>query len=513
MNMLNSNLLPILFLTLLAVSLLSSLTLLFPRIPIRYVSTHIGIMSLPVIAALLALFTNKGDISFGPLHFDSLSWLVGGFVLTIGLIVQKYSVRYLFGDRAYRKYFTLLTFTTVADSLAWLSNDLRWLLGAWGATLLGLTLLIKLKKQWHVARNAGSFSGKMFLLSWLTLVVAFLWMNQATGHWQLTQVLADTAINPLPSWEKTSISLLLVLAVVIPAGQWPFHRWLLDSVVAPTPVSAVMHAGIINAGGILLTRFAPLMSGNTAQVVLLIISTISVLIGTGIMLVQADYKRQLVGSTIAQMGFMLIQCSLGAYIPAIIHAVLHGLFKSTLFLQAGSAVTYKKKSPRQVKQNGLSILFKIFGVIMGLLAGTSLWLSGSNEGYQFISAVILGWSVLFSWMQLVGAASGKTERLAGLLMMAAAAIVYVAIHEAFYSMLLESIQQGVPPQPFSVLTAVFLIALLFSTLYGAWLNRNRTSKAYAVIYLWLVRLGEPHPKLVESHPNYLSKSLSKGGPF
>ena len=106
-------------------------------------------------------------------------------------------------------------------------------------------------------------------------------------------------------------------------------------VVAPTPVSAVMHAGLVNAGGIILTRFAPLFRrGNAAQIVLLILSSISVLIGTGIMLVHVDYKRQLVGSTIAQMGFMLIQCALGAYLAAIIHAVLHGLFKSTLFLQA-----------------------------------------------------------------------------------------------------------------------------------------------------------------------------------
>ena len=57
------------------------------------------------------------------------------------------------------------------------------------------------------------------------------------------------------------------------------------------------------------------------------------------MFVQVDYKRQLVGSTIAQMGFMLVQCALGAYLAAIIHAILHGLFKSTLFLRAGSATS------------------------------------------------------------------------------------------------------------------------------------------------------------------------------
>ena len=96
-----------------------------------------------------------------------------------------------------------------------------------------------------------------------------------------------------------------------------------------------MHAGIVNAGGMILTLFAPLFNqGNVAQIILLILASISVLMGTGIMFVQVDYKRQLVGSTIAQMGFMLIQCALGAYLAAIIHAVLHGLFKSTLFLQS-----------------------------------------------------------------------------------------------------------------------------------------------------------------------------------
>ena len=74
--------------------------------------------------------------------------------------------------------------------------------------------------------------------------------------------MTQNSLAQLESWEKTCINLLLIVAVVIPAAQWPFQRWLLDSVVAPTPVSAVMHAGIVNAGGIILTRFAPLFNGG-----------------------------------------------------------------------------------------------------------------------------------------------------------------------------------------------------------------------------------------------------------
>ena len=74
----------------------------------------------------------------------------------------------------------------------------------------------------------------------------------------------------------------------------------------------------------MLTRFSPIFTSDVAAVILIIIACFSVLVGSGISLVHVDYKRQLVGSTMGQMGFMLIQCALGAYIAAIIHLILHG---------------------------------------------------------------------------------------------------------------------------------------------------------------------------------------------
>lgn len=105
----------------------------------------------------------------------------------------------------------------------------------------------------------------------------------------------------------------MLLLLLFQQRQYPFQSWLIESVVAPTPVSAIMHAGIVNAGGIILTRFSPVFDNNIALTLLLIISSVSVLIGSGISLVHVDYKRQLVGSTMSQMGFMLVQCALGVY--------------------------------------------------------------------------------------------------------------------------------------------------------------------------------------------------------
>lgn len=493
--MLNS--LPEIFFISLALSVLSAMVLLHPRVPLPFVQLHVGITLLPPLVALLALMTTNETMYYGPWLLDSLSWLLALFVLTIGFIVQRYSVRYLHGDRSYRKYFVLLTMTTAADSGVWLSNDLRLLLVCWGVTLLGLTLLIGLQKDWNVARKAAKQSGRMFALGWLTLFGTIIWLTQATGHWQFSLALSKSSLVQLDSWEKTCINLLLILAVVIPAAQWPFGRWLLNSVVAPTPVSAVMHAGLVNAGGIILTRFSPLFSGNMAQLVLLLLASASVLIGTGIMLVHVDYKRQLVGSTIAQMGLMLIQCALGAYLAAIIHAVLHGLFKATLFLQAGSVLHYRGGQVSRKNQPS-SLLWTMIGGVLGLLTAIGIWLSSPGEGYQLISAFTLGWSIALAWTQLVAFGAGHFGRIAGLFFLSGAAIVYYFVHDAFYSVLQNSIPKGMqPPVPAAI---ILLVILLAGSAAVVWLARNRSTTAYAVIYLWLVRLGEPQNDLIESHP-------------
>ncbi|WP_071394302.1 NADH dehydrogenase subunit 5 [Bacillus tuaregi] len=495
---------PILFLIFLAVSLLSSVLLLFSKVSLNYISIHIGVVSLPPIVALLALIFQKNDLIWGPWHFQSLSWLLALFVLTMGLLVQRFCVHFMLGDRSYRKYFTLLTLTTTAGSLAWLSDDLRLLLLCWGTVLLSLTLIIRLKKEWQVAKRAAATMGRLFGVSWLLLLAAILWISQATGHWQLSQILTADGLAELESWERTSINLLLVLSVVMTAGQWPFQGWLLDSAVAPTPISAVMHAGIVNAGGILLTLFAPLFTTGIAQITLLILSGISVLMGAGIMLVHVDYKRQLVGSTIAQMGFMLIQCALGAYIAAIIHAVLHGLFKATLFLQAGSAVHHQHKS-----KSSASLWGKCSGALIGILAGVGYWSISPEGAYQWISSIIIGWSVGLAWVQLVVTGHGRIGSFAGILLFLAGGWVYFVIHFGFHRLLHETIRTGVEP-PLAV-SMLFLLLLFLFLAIGLWLARKPSSRGYTFLYLRLVKLGEPKQETVESHPKYLTQYMSQGG--
>ena len=107
----------------------------------------------------------------------------------------------------------------------------------------------------------------------------------------------------------------------------------------PTPVSALMHAGIVNAGGFLINRFAPVYV-ETGGVLhwILVVGLVTAVLGSLLMLTQNDIKKALGYSTMGQMGFMIMECGVGAFSLAIYHLIAHGLFKGTLFLSAGSVI-------------------------------------------------------------------------------------------------------------------------------------------------------------------------------
>jgi len=132
---------------------------------------------------------------------------------------------------------------------------------------------------------------------------------------------------------------VLVVTIMTKSAQFPFHVWLPGTIEAPTPVSAMLHAGIVNAGGFLVNRLAPLYGmAPTTLYLLFIIGALTALIGAAAMLAQPSIKRTLVYSTMGQMGYMVMECGLGAFALAIFHLCAHGLFKATLFLNSGTGI-------------------------------------------------------------------------------------------------------------------------------------------------------------------------------
>ncbi|HXH85983.1 MAG TPA: proton-conducting transporter membrane subunit, partial [Nitrospira sp.] len=158
------------------------------------------------------------------------------------------------------------------------------------------------------------------------------------------------------------------------SAQFPIHLWLPGSLFAPTPVHALLHAGIINAGGFLINRLAPLfgMSSTTLHVAF-VVGTLTAILGASMMLAQNDIKKTLGFSTIGQMGYMIMECGLGAFSLAVFHLIAHGLFKATVFLNCGNVIHKARQEPHlphvdhQAEERGLSQLTWSTGFVTTLL--------------------------------------------------------------------------------------------------------------------------------------------------
>ncbi|MFL0712081.1 MAG: proton-conducting transporter membrane subunit [Microcella pacifica] len=147
-------------------------------------------------------------------------------------------------------------------------------------------------------------------------------------------------------------ALLLVVAAALRCALPPAQSWLVGSLYAPTPVSAALHGGIVNGGGILVITQLPLISDSLlATVALALLAGFGLLVGVAASLTRTDIKGRLVLSTVAQMGFMLLCAALGLAAAALVHLVAHGLYKSSLFLSSSDGIdqrAYERRAPARL---------------------------------------------------------------------------------------------------------------------------------------------------------------------
>jgi NADH:ubiquinone oxidoreductase subunit 5 (subunit L)/multisubunit Na+/H+ antiporter MnhA subunit len=132
---------------------------------------------------------------------------------------------------------------------------------------------------------------------------------------------------------------LLVASMCVKTALFPFHRWLVATLEAPTPMSGLLHAGIVNVATIMAWRFFPVLEKTPYVLVAWgVMALISTVFGALASSAQSDVKKQLVYSTVSQMGIMSLELGAGALAAALFHLITHGLFKCHLFMRAGSTV-------------------------------------------------------------------------------------------------------------------------------------------------------------------------------
>jgi NAD(P)H-quinone oxidoreductase subunit 5 len=259
-------------------------------------------------------------------------------VTLIGWVVVRYSRTYLDGEPRQGRFMGWLSLTLVAVILLVGAGNLVQLLAAWIATSLFLHKLLLFYPDRVAALRAAR---KKFItarlgdaaLLFACLILVFAYRTTDIGS------ILDAARQGGHNGLAIAAAIFIALAAVLKSAQFPTHGWLTEVMETPTPVSALLHAGVINAGGFLLIRFADVMllaPGVLAALVM--VGGFTALFGNLAMLTQPAVKTSLAWSTVAQMGFMIFECGLGLFPLALLHIVAHSLYKAHSFLSSGGAV-------------------------------------------------------------------------------------------------------------------------------------------------------------------------------
>ena len=307
-------------------------------------------------------------------RLDFLTAIMLVLVSFVGLIILRFSRRYLDGDPGQAHYVRWFMATLAAVTLLVISNNLLLLALAWVGTSLALHQLLTFYSDQQQALIAAH---KKFLASRvadLCLLGGCTLIGLNFGSFELDEIFARVSTMPAFPTTLQWAGVLLAVAAVLKCAQLPIHGWLIQVMEAPTPVSALLHAGVVNIGGFLMIRISPLIVGSgAAQALLVIVGNLTAVIAALTMMTRVSIKVMLAWSTCAQMGFMLMQCGLGAYELAALHLIGHSLYKAHAFLSSGSVVEqYRLKlmSPTP-RQPGFALWLGALAVSTAIVAVTA----------------------------------------------------------------------------------------------------------------------------------------------
>jgi NAD(P)H-quinone oxidoreductase subunit 5 len=397
---------------------------------------------------------------------DRLAAVLLLLVFGVSAIVQTYAIRYLAGDPRQGWFVGGAGLLTVASVGLATATTLITLALCW--SLAGLALCLLLGTYWHLpaARDGVRRTAAAFAVGDLALWIAVALVTATWGRIDLRELDPGRSAGAL----LPVIALLVVIAALSRSAQIPFHRWLPATLAAPTPVSALLHAGVVNAGGILLVRLAPLASDELARAVTILAGAATMVYGTTIMLVKPDIKGSLVNSTTAQMGFMILTCGLGLWAAAVIHLVAHGFYKATLFLSSGSAIAAQRRHEalpavrqltrtRQLVNAAAAVAFPAAALIAAVAVVPLPAGDHPAEQALLLFALVTGAAATWGWLKRGPGLGGV---LLGAAFLSAAAVAYVSTINAVTGFL----DPDLPPSGLTA-SAVWTITVAAVVLLGA----------------------------------------------
>jgi NAD(P)H-quinone oxidoreductase subunit 5 len=395
----------------------------------------LGSLAIAVLGGIVLAMNGAGSSELGWLstRLDLVSLTMLVLVAFVGWVVLRYAGRALDGDPRQGAFTGWMALTLAAVLVFVQAGHVAGLVLAFLATSLGLNKLLLHFADRPGAQRAATKRAVTARLAELSLLIAALLLAQGYGTGRIDEILAIAGLGQAPAQALWAAG-FLALAAILASAQLPVHGWITEVMEAPTPVSALLHAGVINAGGFLLIRFADVMLlAPGLLAVLALVGGMTALFAGLVMLTQPAVKVALAWSTIGQMGFMILQCGLALFPLALLHIVAHSLYKAHAFLTAASAVetvTADRKPGPIAVPSGKAVL-SAFAIALGLYTALTLATAFADKTPQ---AIALGAVLIFGVAYLIaqGMAGAAPVALARRIAIAAtgASVAYVALQSA-----------------------------------------------------------------------------------
>ncbi|MGI8457256.1 MAG: NADH-quinone oxidoreductase subunit L [Propionibacteriaceae bacterium] len=285
------------------------------------------------------IVTGRWNIAVG-LQIDQLSIVFALLITGVGSLIHVYSIGYMAHDPRRRRFFAYLNLFIAAMLLLVLADNYLVLFVGWEGVGLASYLLIGF---WQDKPSAATGAKKAFVVNRvgdLGMSVAIMLMLAFFGSSAFVDV--NAGMPGVGGGLATVLGLALLFGACGKSAQVPLQSWLLDAMEGPTPVSALIHAAtMVTAGVYLVVRsHAVFAETATASTVVVIVGTVTLLFGAWIGCAKDDIKKVLAGSTMSQIGYMMLAAGIGpaGYAFAIFHLLTHGFFTANMFLGAGSVM-------------------------------------------------------------------------------------------------------------------------------------------------------------------------------
>lgn len=418
------------------------------------------------------------------IRLDALSLLMLSMISILGAVIIHFSLNYLDGDSRQGIFLGRLAATLACVQLLVLSGNLGLVFISWVMTSVALHRLLLFYPERVRARVAAK---KKYVLARLGdislfLAISFLYLEFGTGN--LEKIFSLIQQAELVGTSSTSLelsALFLALAAILKSAQFPTHGWLVEVMETPTPVSALLHAGLLNAGPFLIIRMSYLMeAASWAPLILMTVGGFTALFASIVYLTQPSVKTALGYSSIGHMGFSLMVSGLGVYSAAMLHLVAHSFYKAHSFLSSGSAIEVLQSKKMTSIPKKVSLISAVTSLLLASFTFYGIGLIWGVDLQSELALVLLGSIIVLGLAKLFNSAISMNWHpgLVGkaLLMSILVCMAFFGLERGFHELLGEQIPAIANPSSGKLITASALLVVFGISIFIQMLSFNLQSK-------------------------------------